>query len=386
MSRAARTAVATLAAGALLAPGLAVSDRRGDLEALRSAIEDARQRVAVYEREQRGLLEAIEALDRAADLLHRDVAAARAAADRARRERSRLEAEAGDLAARLAATRRAMRARTVALYRAGELGSLRVLFSADGLPEFLSRVSDLRHLLDRDADLLERARAQAAALETARAEAAAAAERLGEAEAHLSARQSELDAERSRKRAVVARLHADRAGQRAALVELERAARALEETLASFEAGAAGPELPAPDAGFAELHQRLPAPVDAPITRGFGREVDPEFRTETLHSGVVFAAPPGAPVAAVAPGRVRYAGWFRGFGRIAILDHGDGYFSVSGHLDELSVAAGDAVGAGQRIGTVGETGSLAGPRLYFEIRHRGEALDPADWLRPAAAR
>ena len=59
---------------------------------------------------------------------------------------------------------------------------------------------------------------------------------------------------------------------------------------------------------------------------------------------------------------------------------------MSGHLDELAVAAGDAVGAGHRIGTVGETGSLAGPRLYFEIRHRGEAVDPVDWLRPAAAR
>jgi septal ring factor EnvC (AmiA/AmiB activator) len=182
------------------------------------------------------------------------------------------------------------------------------------------------------------------------------------------------------------RLHADRAGQRAALVELERAARALEETLAGFEAGAAGPELPAPEVGFASLRHRLPAPVDAPITRGFGREVDPEFRTETFHAGVVFAAPPGAPVSAVAPGRVRYAGWFRGFGRIAILDHGDGWFSVSGHLDEVVVAAGDGVGAGQRIGTVGETGSLAGPRLYFEIRHRGEAVDPAEWLGPAAAR
>jgi septal ring factor EnvC (AmiA/AmiB activator) len=377
---------AALAAGALLASAAAVADRQSDLDALRGAIEAARERVAVYEREQRGLLEAIEALDLAAELLDRDVAAAHGAAERARRERGRVEAEAGDLEVRLAATRRAMRARSVALYRAGELGSLRVLFSADGLPDFLSRVSDLRRLLDRDADLLERSRAQAAALEKARAEAAAAAVRLGEAEAHLTARQAELDAERGRKRAVVMRLHADRAGQRAALVELERAARALEETLAGFEAGAAGPELPAPDAGFARLRHQLPAPVDAPITRGFGREIDPEFKTETFHAGVVFAAPAGAPVAAVAPGRVRYAGWFRGFGRIAILDHGEGWFSVSGHLDELAVAAGDAVGAGHRIGTVGETGSLAGPRLYFEIRHRGEAVDPADWLRPADAR
>ena len=119
--------------------------------------------------------------------------------------------------------------------------------------------------------------------------------------------------------------------------------------------------------------------------RGFGREVDAEFLTETFHSGLVFDAPLGTPVAAVAAGNVRFAGWFRGYGRLVILDHGDGYFTVSGHLEELEVEVGDAVTARQVIGTVGETGSLSGPRLYFEIRQGAEAQDPADWLRPGPA-
>jgi septal ring factor EnvC (AmiA/AmiB activator) len=78
---------------------------------------------------------------------------------------------------------------------------------------------------------------------------------------------------------------------------------------------------------------------------------------------------------------VRFAGWFRGFGRIVILDHGDDYFSVSGHLSEMAVAVGDRVGRGAVIGAVGDTGSLSGPQLYFEIRRGGEALDPREWLR-----
>ena len=63
-----------------------------------------------------------------------------------------------------------------------------------------------------------------------------------------------------------------------------------------------------------------------------------------------------------------------------ILDHGDRYFTVSGHLGELAVEVGDAVEAGEEIGTVGDTGSLSGARLYFEIRQGSEALDPGDWL------
>jgi septal ring factor EnvC (AmiA/AmiB activator) len=68
---------------------------------------------------------------------------------------------------------------------------------------------------------------------------------------------------------------------------------------------------------------------------------------------------------------------------MVILDHGDGYFSVSGHLDEIGVEVGEMLAGGDAIGRAGETGSLTGPRLYFEIRRGAAALDPAGWLRLA---
>jgi septal ring factor EnvC (AmiA/AmiB activator) len=68
---------------------------------------------------------------------------------------------------------------------------------------------------------------------------------------------------------------------------------------------------------------------------------------------------------------------------MVILDHGDGYFTVSGHLDEIGVAVGDVLASGDPVGSAGETGSLTGPRLYFEVRRGAEALDPGGWLRLA---
>jgi septal ring factor EnvC (AmiA/AmiB activator) len=112
----------------------------------------------------------------------------------------------------------------------------------------------------------------------------------------------------------------------------------------------------------------------------FGRVVDSEFLTQTLRNGVAFDAPRGTPVRSVAAAHVRYADWFRGYGRLVILDHGGQYFTVSGHLDEIAVSVGDPVDPGAVIGTVGDTGSLAGPRLYFEVRRGGKALDPREWL------
>jgi septal ring factor EnvC (AmiA/AmiB activator) len=83
----------------------------------------------------------------------------------------------------------------------------------------------------------------------------------------------------------------------------------------------------------------------------------------------------------VADGGVRFAGWFRGYGQIVILDHGDQFFTVYGHLDEIGPGVGDAVRAGREIGKAGETGSLTGPKLYFEIRRGGVPEDPGAWLR-----
>ncbi len=83
---------------------------------------------------------------------------------------------------------------------------------------------------------------------------------------------------------------------------------------------------------------------------------------------------------AVGAGRVLFAGWFRGYGQLVILDHGQGSVTVSGYLDEIAVEAGASLERGQAVGTVGETGSLSGPGLYFEIRHEGKPVDPQGWL------
>jgi len=368
--------------GALALGSPATADREDGLQRLRDAIADRRERVAAYEREQRGLLEAVEALDRSAALLSRDVKRARAAADRARQDVRDLEAEAEAIAARLDLTRRSMRKRAVALYKAGEVGGVRLLFSSGGLREFLSRVYGLRRLLAHDLDLIERHEAQSAALAAKEAEAAEAVRVRDAAAERLRKRSAQLAEERQAKRQVAARILVDRARERAALVELETAARALEETLSGLEEDAGGdaPEIPA--VPFESLRGALPHPVDAPIVEGYGRVVDAEFQTQTFRKGVEYQAPLGETVRAVADGRVRFAGWFRGYGKLVILDHGDSYFSVSGHLDEIEVEAGESVEAGEAIGAVGETGSLQGPLLYFELRKGSDPLDPSLWLAP----
>ena len=80
------------------------------------------------------------------------------------------------------------------------------------------------------------------------------------------------------------------------------------------------------------------------------------------------------------PAAVAVAGWFSGFGNLVILVHGEGYYTLYAHLPEMKVQTGARVDEGGDIGVVGDTGSLKGAYLYFEIRSGSKALDPAEWL------
>lgn len=96
--------------------------------------------------------------------------------------------------------------------------------------------------------------------------------------------------------------------------------------------------------------------------------------------GVVLRAAEGTPVKVVAPGTVVYADWLRGFGNLIIVDHGQQYLTVYAYNQSLLKRVGDSVTGGDTIATVGATGGQVESGLYFEIRHRGAPVDPAQWL------
>ncbi|AZY47915.1 peptidase [Bordetella avium] len=124
------------------------------------------------------------------------------------------------------------------------------------------------------------------------------------------------------------------------------------------------------------LRRGLPPPVKGQIQGrfGVGRPEGGVWR------GIVLRAAEGTPVKAVAPGTVVYAEWLRGFGNLIIVDHGQEYLTVYAYNQSLLKRVGDRVATGDTIATVGATGGQVESGLYFEIRHRGAPVDPAQWL------
>jgi septal ring factor EnvC (AmiA/AmiB activator) len=138
---------------------------------------------------------------------------------------------------------------------------------------------------------------------------------------------------------------------------------------------------PEETAVFEKLKGKLIWPVEGKILQPFGRVVDERYSTSVLNAGIDIGAVKGTGIAATAAGEIAHVGWLRGYGSFIIIDHGGGYYTLYAHLDEIDVELGQLVIAGEKIGTVGESGSLAGPRLHFELRKGKEQLDPEVWLR-----
>lgn len=134
---------------------------------------------------------------------------------------------------------------------------------------------------------------------------------------------------------------------------------------------------PAPD----RMEAVLPVPVSGKVVKGFGMVIDPLDNMERFHCGIDIAAPVGAAVKAVRDGKVKQLGNDPVLGRYVLLEHMPGSFSFYGGLSAAMVGQGQAVQAGQTIGTVGATGDIPGGGLHFELREKNSLVDPLTRLR-----
>ncbi|HIL22679.1 MAG TPA: peptidase M23 [Alcanivorax sp.] len=126
---------------------------------------------------------------------------------------------------------------------------------------------------------------------------------------------------------------------------------------------------------FGNLAGKLPWPVEARISTGYNSRREGALRWQ----GVIFNAAPGSPVRAIHAGRVVFADWLRGYGLLTIVDHGNGYLTLYGYNQSLLREVGEWVSAGDSLALAGNSGGNRTNGLYFEIRHRGKAVNPTRW-------
>jgi septal ring factor EnvC (AmiA/AmiB activator) len=281
----------------------------------------------------------------------------------------------------------AQRLRTIYKIQA-QGAALPLILSGDDPAARVGILRSLGNLAALDARLIQEYRLTSERLADRKEREELRQQELASLRAEAKNEQAEVDREAGKRRVLLAKVRDERAYHERMVGELTEASRRLEAFVRDLQAkqrrlAKVPPPAPGepPRGGFGTLRGRLPWPAEGRIVSAFGPQVHPRFGTRTFRNGVDIEAAEGTEVAAVYGGHVVYTGWFKGYGNLIILDHGNEYYTLYAHVAEILVKEGDDVRQGHQIGTVGDTGSLAGARLYFEVRYQGKPLDPAEWLR-----
>ena len=273
--------------------------------------------------------------------------------------------------------------RLVALYKLKRLGQFHLLASAESMNEFIQRKAALERILNYDEkirrNLLENQvelKNMLKRLDTDKA--------LKSAHAAEHQKQTRLmSLEQSRRTKLLADIRKQKSLELAAIDALAQAAAALERKIASLSTVEleAAPDNNASQLSFSAHKGLLIMPVNGKIINLYGEYKNPKYNISNFRSGIDIKADQGEPIRSVFNGKVIYSEWFKGYGNMIIIDHGNSYYTVYAHLEETFKSKGDAVDDGEVIATLGDTGSMTGAKLYFEVRHHGKPMNPLNWLK-----
>ena len=259
-----------------------------------------------------------------------------------------------------------------ALHKQGDVSALRALLSGEAPSSSQRQLVLLKHLSAAQRQTLARYENQLASLAATAQELNTRQAQLSKAREALQREQQTLAQDRLNREQALSALAKSIGDQRSELEQLEIDKAGVQQLIDRLNAALQQVPRRAESTRFATARRSLPSPVDADISRNFGRD-----DSGLGHSGISYATAAGTPVRAVHGGRVVFADWLRGAGLLVIVDHGDAYMTLYGNNEALEVVAGDSVAAGEPLArsTSADQGGL-----YFEIRHRGVAQDPKGWL------
>lgn len=287
--------------------------------------------------------------------------------------------------------------RVASVYKAGEMGNLRIFFSSGSVPEMLENHRYMQSVLAHDRTLFQSYQDKLSELQRMKSSLETEASKKERLTEKIRAKKVEIEEEKSKKAAHLSQIRQEKKTYQVSLQELQANARRLQSMVERLEARSRKsytgkndkkpvisgnyPQPPVSDKGFGSQRGRLSMPVSGEVVGRFGKHKHQEFNSFTFNNGISIAAAMNADVRAVFDGEVIFADKFKGYGNMLIIDHGGGYFTLYAHNSRINKKVGAAVRKNETVAQVGDTDSTRGAQLYFEIRYQGKPVDPSPWLR-----
>jgi murein hydrolase activator len=273
--------------------------------------------------------------------------------------------------------------RLSALYKMNWLGSIYVLASAQSMYEFFKRKKSMEIILAYDEKIRQNLLDNKAELQQILATLNSQKMEKHALEAGLKQQIAVMSDERVKRSSILAGIRNKKSLELALLESLNQAAANLNGAVKSLtiEAGPLKQKKNISPKRFSELKGLLNMPVKGKIVFYFGPHKNKKLNMVNFQSGIEIKADRGEPIRAVFDGEILYADWFKGYGNMIIIDHGENYYTVYAHAEELFASKGDTIDMGDVVATVGDSGSMIGPSLHFEVRHHGKPMDPLKWIK-----
>ena len=372
--------------GAAPARGADTAAEKKKLERIKREMQEKKREIRKADRKERSVLAELEKIDKGIQSGMSELTDQQGRLQSAEAALRDVERNASLLRQELDGVKGVYRSRVRALYMMGNRNASSV-FAFDGFQGALRRMKYLTAIAERDHEIITKYSESLDRLERRQEEIAGRKEDIERRKHAAELKKAELEAKKRSKHEMLASVRKQKALYEQTIDELEEAStnlwtmirKAEEQKQARQRTTVRSKPTPEPKASSA-TKGRLPWPVAGEVVTRFGVQNHPRFGTRVFKRGIEISTRTGKEVRAVNDGQVAFADWYRGFGKLMIIEHGPGLHTLYGHLGRIDANKGDVVRRGQVIGIVGDTGTQEGPKLYFELRSRGEAQDPLQWL------
>ena len=262
------------------------------------------------------------------------------------------------------------------IYKEGEPSYLRIVFSASDANDFLQRLKYMKIIANLDADLIAQYKFDTENLMSTKIELQKTVKKVAHYKGITQNKKFEILKEKRNKQEFLSKIRNRKSTYIKTQKELLQASKELSSLIAILEKN----YLEEKNMSFYERKGFLPWPVRGKIISPFGKVKNKQFKTVSYNNGIEIAVPVGKNVRAIHMGEVLYSSNLKGYGLMVILGHGKGYYSLYAHLKRSLVKKGDRVRKNQVFAYSGDSDSINGPSLYFEIRSKRVPENPLKWL------
>ncbi len=360
-----------------------VEEKKREVGRLQHQLKKSKQQLQQHRRKEKSILGRLDRISRRLASLAHDVHIVTQTLKASQERAEDLQVAHDRLSHRLERQRQHLRQRVRQLYKLGQLPYAKLLLSAKDVAEFARKVQYIQHLAAHDRQQLEQYHIGRAQLTQAQFELDAAVQQTKDVRVSLSEKRKALARERQRQAALLRHVREEKGLMEQVVGELAQAAENLTKLLVRQQEEARRPK---PKPRQVAVKGRLFWPLDGAVLSSFGRVRHPTFDVVTVQQGMYIGAPFGREVRAAADGTVVYAGWFKGLGRLLLVDHGNHIVTLYGHTSVILVRVGDVVYGQQVVAKVGDSSPIGEPALYFAVRHKTAPQDPLQWLRQRTVR